>query len=133
MRIAVGCLKNEKGQSLIEFSIILPLLLLVVMGMVEFGMMLNSYLAINNAAREGARAGIVGCSDVEIESIVITASPVLNTENLIVTVTPDYASRNSGDTLTVRVVYNYHLTVPIISGIFNNPVIMNAQVSMRIE
>ncbi|NSW89702.1 MAG: pilus assembly protein [Firmicutes bacterium] len=126
-------LKSKKGQSLVEFTIIFPLLLLVVMGIIEFGVMLNSYLAINNAAREGARAGIVGSSSAEIENLIISTSPGLNAEGLIITVTPGDTSRKSGDTLTVKVTYNYHLTVPIISSIFNNVVVLNAQVSMRIE
>lgn len=126
-------LKNQKGQSLVEFSIILPLLLLVVMGIVEFGMMLNSYLTINNAAREGARYGIIGNSNAEIQSIITSTSPSLNSAYLTITITPADGSRISGNTLTVKLTYNYKLTVPIISGILGNSVQLNAQTSMRIE
>jgi len=126
-------LKNQKGQSLVEFAMILPLLLLLVMAIIEFGIMLNSYLAINNAAREGARAGIVGSSSTEIQNMIISASPGLDAGDLTIAITPDDGSRRAGDTLTVKVTYNYHFTIPILSSILNNAVSFNAQVSMRIE
>lgn len=126
-------LRNQKGQSLVEFAIILPLLLLLVMGIIEFGMMLNSYLAINNAAREGARAGIVGSRNNEIQNSILSTSPALDAQNLIITITPSDGSRKSGDTLTVKVTYNYYFTIPILGNIFNSVVPLNVQVSMRIE
>lgn len=126
-------LKKQKGQALVEFAIILPLLLMLVMGILQFGMMLNVYLAIENASREGARAGIVGSSDAEIQQLIISTSPSLDPENLTVTITPDETNRSSGDTITVKVTYNYKLIVPIISRLFNNEVILNEQTSMRIE
>lgn len=70
-------LKNEKGQSLVEFAIILPILLLVVMAILEFGMMLNNYLTIQNAAREGARVGIAGGTDTQIQNDILATSPSL--------------------------------------------------------
>ncbi|MBK5241508.1 MAG: pilus assembly protein [Clostridium sp.] len=131
--ISVKSLKNEKGQSLVEFSILLPILLLVLMGILEFGLMLNSYLTINNSAREGARLGIVAGSDSEISELITNISPTLDTENLIINITPSDGSRKSGETLTVEVVYDYQVTIPIISNILNDVVVLKAQTSMRIE
>jgi Flp pilus assembly protein TadG len=131
--IAMKIIKNENGQALVEFAIILPILLLLIMGIFEFGMLLNSYLTIQNAAREGARLGIVGGTDVEIDSLINSISPTLTPSDLTVSVTPVEISRNSGDTLTVNVTYNYHMTVPIISALLNNVVPLKAQTSMRIE
>lgn len=126
-------LKNKKGQSLVEFAIILPILLLLIMAIIEFSIMLNTYLAINNAAREGARAGIVGSTDVEIKNLIIYTSPSLDKDNLVVEVTPSEGSRRSGGMLTVRIKYNYNLTVPLISNLFNGVVALNSEISMRIE
>lgn len=126
-------LKNQEGQALVEFALILPILLLLVMGILQFGMMLNSYLSIENASREGARAGIIGSSDSEIKSTVIATSPSLDPNIVIVTITPTEANRKSGETLTVKVTYNYILNVPIISSIFNNVIELNGQTSMRVE
>jgi Flp pilus assembly protein TadG len=126
-------LNNQRGQSLVEFSIILPLLLLIIMGIAEFGMMLNSYLTIRNASREGARAAIVGSSNVEIENIIVSTSPNLEAEDLIIDITPSEVNRKSGGMLTVRLTYKYQLMVPIISNLFGGELDLNAQTSMRIE
>ena len=129
----MNSLKNERGQSMVEFAIMLPLLILIVMGILEFGMMMNSYLGINNAAREGARLGIVGGTDTQIQNIILSTSPSLNSQYLTIVITPDNLSRKSGDTLKVTLHYNYHLTVPIISSLLNNLVLLNAETSMRVE
>ena len=126
-------LKNQNGQALVEFAIILPILLMLVMGILQFGMMLNAYLTIENASREGARAGIIGSSDAEIQNLVISTSPGLDPERLTVIITPDEPDRKSGDTLTVQITYNYNLIVPIISSLFDNVVVLKGQTSMRVE
>lgn len=125
-------LKNQKGQALVEFALILPILLLVVMAILQFGMMLNSYLTIENASREGARAGIVGSSDAEIQQLIISTSPNLDPTNLTVSITPAEGLRKSGDTIIVDISYNYEFVVPIISSIVKN-VVLNGQTSMRVE
>ena len=50
---------REAGQELVEFALILPLLLLLFLGIIEFGRAILAYNTIANAAREGARYGIV--------------------------------------------------------------------------
>jgi Flp pilus assembly protein TadG len=47
-----------KGQSLLEFALMLPLLLLIVLGIIEFGRIFLLYTEASNAAREGARYGV---------------------------------------------------------------------------
>lgn len=47
--------KNEKAQSTVEFALVLPLLLILLLGIVEFGWFLNAKITITSAAREGAR------------------------------------------------------------------------------
>lgn len=127
-------LKNDKGQSLVEFSILLPALLLLLMGILEFGLILNSYLTINNLAREGARLGIVSASNIEISELINNISPNLDKTKLIINITPlEEGSRKSGDTIKVEVIYNYQVIIPIISNILNNVVVLKAQTSMRIE
>lgn len=131
--MALKCVRNKKGQALVEFAIILPVIMLLLMGMLEFGMMLNTYLELENASREGARTGIVGSTDTDILNRIITISPGLDSKKLTVNITPDVSQRTSGATLTVEVTYSYQMTVPIISNLFSNPIQLNAQTSMRIE
>lgn len=47
--------KNEKGAAAVEFALILPVLLLILIGIVEFSLAFNAQLSLNQAAREGAR------------------------------------------------------------------------------
>jgi Flp pilus assembly protein TadG len=56
LRRLVGC---DAGAELIEFGLTLPLLLLVVLGMIEFGFVFQQYEVVTNAAREGARIAIL--------------------------------------------------------------------------
>ncbi|GAP54228.1 tade family protein [Arthrobacter sp. Hiyo6] len=47
--------RNEKGAAAVEFALILPVLLLILIGIVEFSLAFNAQLSLNQAAREGAR------------------------------------------------------------------------------
>jgi Flp pilus assembly protein TadG len=51
--------RSETGAEFVEFGLALPLLLLVVLGIMDFGMMFQQYEVITNAAREGARVGVL--------------------------------------------------------------------------
>jgi len=129
----VKVLKNEKGQAMVEFALILPVLLLLVMGIAEFGMMFNSYLSVQNATREGARIGIVGASDEEMEERILTTSPSLRKDRMVITIEPESNSRISGDTLRVQVNYDYRMAVPFISTLFGGNINLSGESSMRIE
>ncbi|CAB3792382.1 hypothetical protein LMG28688_03498 [Paraburkholderia caffeinitolerans] len=52
-------LKKQKGAAAVEFAIVMPVLLMILFGIVELGIALYDKAVITNAAREGARAGIV--------------------------------------------------------------------------
>ncbi len=53
---------SQKGASAVEFALILPLLMLILWGIIEFGLLLYNKQVITNASREGARAGIVAAT-----------------------------------------------------------------------
>ena len=50
---------SQSGQAVIELALTLPLLLLIVMGILDFGLMFQRYEVVTNAAREGARVGVL--------------------------------------------------------------------------
>jgi Flp pilus assembly protein TadG len=52
-------LGDERGQAMVEFALIAPVLLLLVIGVVEFGRAWNAYQVVTDAAREGARVAVV--------------------------------------------------------------------------
>jgi len=51
--------RGERGQAIVELALTLPLLLLVVLGVFDFGLMFERFEVVTNAAREGARVGVL--------------------------------------------------------------------------
>jgi TadE-like protein len=65
--------RGERGQSLVELALTLPVLLLLLVGLVEVGNALNAYITVVDAGRDGARLGSKGgASDDEIKNLVVT-------------------------------------------------------------
>ncbi len=52
--------RSAGGQSIAEFALVVPILLLLVFGIVEFGLIVKSWQVVTDAAREGARVAVVG-------------------------------------------------------------------------
>lgn len=63
---------NPKGAAAVEFAIVLPLLMLLICGTIEFGVLLYNKQVVTNASREAVRAGITGVGDATIVSIAAT-------------------------------------------------------------
>lgn len=130
-----GLRKNEVGAAAVEFALILPLLLLLVFGGVEFGLVLFNKQVITNASREAARAGIIVVDKDPATGVVsrVTDTKIQTIakdycENFLVTfdpasppptVTVVAPTQNFGDDLSVTVSYAYEfLLVPNLSGLF---------------
>ena len=59
----------EKGAELVEFALVLPLLLLLLFGIMDFGLLFQRYEAVTNAAREGARIAVLpGYAQADVEA-----------------------------------------------------------------
>ena len=136
---------GSRGQSLVEFSLVLPVFLLLVAGMVDFGMGLYSNITVLNAAREGARVGITDPGDVSAVQARVTAmASGLDTTGLTVSTTCQHApvapatawtscgspSYQAGDAVVVTVNYTYHMIWPLM---FGTTIPMSSTVRMRIE
>lgn len=50
---------DDGGQNLVEFALLLPVLLYILMGIMQFGLIFAAYITVNNAVREGARWGSI--------------------------------------------------------------------------
>src|SRR5438067_4505488 len=55
----VGRKRNERGASLVEFALLLPVLVLILFGIIDFGNLYNNYQAVRQGARDGMRQAIV--------------------------------------------------------------------------
>lgn len=51
--------RSEKGQAMVEFALTLPILVLILCGIIDFGWLYYNQITLNNAAREGARYAVI--------------------------------------------------------------------------
>ena len=104
-------LKDKKGQSIIEFAVILPILLMVLFGITEFGRAIMVTNVLNTASREGARlAAVSSVSDslsvrarvvevldaANIDAKAITIQFLVSEKSVEVTVTTDFEVLSGG-------------------------------------
>jgi Flp pilus assembly protein TadG len=135
-----GRARNQKGGAAIEAALVLPLTILLIFGMIEFGLLLYNRQIITNASREGARAGIVlstpRLTDPEIGSVVAAYCQ----DRLVTFGTAAGPSTSApgagtacvfGTDLTVRVSYDYDFLVMTNFGF--GPVQLEAETVMRCE
>ncbi|MCW2848984.1 MAG: pilus assembly protein [Marmoricola sp.] len=151
--------RDQRGAVVVEFALIVPLLLLLVFGILEFGYMMSRDTAIDNAARDGARvASLDGtfsdvCTAVKSElsgsgipaPTTCNASASTTTANIKIdcikadgsacaasSTTFDTLSV-SGATATVRVSYSYKWITPLISSLFGSTASLDQYTQMRVE
>lgn len=72
--------KKERGAAAVELAIILPLLLLLLLGIMEFGRAYNVQISLSQAAREGARHAAIHWNDddLDVEGTALAAAPSLD-------------------------------------------------------
>lgn len=110
-RLAGRPRKREDGQSLVEFVLVIPIFLLVLFSIVDFGMAFHAWITVTNSAREGARIGSVRATSGEIEQRVRDTATSLEQANLSVGVTN--AEGQPGESVVVDVSYSYSLMTPL--------------------
>lgn len=152
-------IKNENGATAVELALILLVLILLLSGITEIGLLLFNKQVITNASREGARAGIVSRQDrfISGDSVNVDTATRNWTENHLVTfggtgtpqvdieifdktnnITDDWTTIKVADRcttfkcpLTVRVTYDYHFLVLSIFGF--GPTNLVAETTMLME
>lgn len=94
--------RGERGQSLVEFSLILGPLMLLLLGIVQFGFIFNTYVTLTNAAREAARAGSIVVYDRTLskaQNDLVRNQAILTTltssMNLLSTTSPQFSTTST--------------------------------------
>ena len=134
--------RGERGAAAVEFALVLPILMMLVFGIIDFGYVINRDTMLNNATREGVRAASVGASAAEVEAVVKSGLPGMSTA-VTVSVTclkptgaacASYAAdATSGGTAIVKVDYTHYWITPI-GQIFSGKTVKLSKTSrMRIE
>lgn len=125
--------KREDGQSMVEFALVLPILLLFLLGIVEFGWLFNAKISLTSAAREGARAAAVSNINHQTKAEEAVESALAGTSGVVV-ISVGYDS----DIDTLNNIRNVIIKVdgqvePLIGLFVTGPQTMEAVATMRLE
>ena len=118
----MAMVRNERGQGLVELALFLPVLLVLVMGVIDFGRVYFAYVTITNAAREGAFYVSLNptASDANVQAIVDDeAGGQLDGGVRVIDVSD---ARSSGAQLTVTVQHDFQAITTSILGLRTFPV-----------
>ncbi len=120
---------KEKGQSLVEMALILPLLLLLLMGVIDVGRALYAYTVVNDAAAEGIIYGTMFPTD---RDAIITraresADGYVTLDAATIDVQPNPINPVPGSLITVTVVYDIQMITPIMDAMFPGGVHLRGQ------
>jgi Flp pilus assembly protein TadG len=129
---------RDRGAAAVEFALVVPALILLIFGSIEFGLAVQARTMVGNAAREGVRVASLGGSVADVQASALNAlGTVSGTKTVTVTCkTPSGTScvigaANPGNVATVVVTVNY----TGITGMF--PLLTNTKLTassyMRIE
>jgi Flp pilus assembly protein TadG len=108
--------KNQQGQTMAEFSLVLPVLAILLFGVIQFGIVFNNYLAVTDAVRAGARQAAVARylppaeREAKVEAKVRASAENLDQDILEVTVDPS-GDWEPGSDVTVTATYEYSINL----------------------
>jgi Flp pilus assembly protein TadG len=118
--------ERTRGQTLVEFALILPIFILVLVGIFDFGRAVYGYNTISNAAREAVRIGIVDQNVGRLQAEAVKAAVSLGASTSDITVsflTADLSGTcpanppSIGCVVEITVHYRYNAATPIISNL----------------
>ncbi len=108
--------RAENGQAAVEFALVAPVLIALLLAIVQAGVAFNHYLAVTDAARAAARqaieARVAGVTVSQIQQAAQTAAGGIDLTGRVTVADPaDPTFTHAGSTLTVTVVYPYSINV----------------------
>jgi Flp pilus assembly protein TadG len=105
-------IRNERGQTMTEFALVLPILALLLFGIIQFGITFNNYVTLTDATRAGARKAAVGRQVADPVGTAVAAvrssAKDLKQVDLSVSVT---SSWQPGQDVTVAATYPYSISL----------------------
>jgi len=106
-------IRNQQGQTMTEFALVLPVLALILFAVIQFGIVFNNYITLTDATRAGARKAAVSRQDPNRNSAVITAvrSSASDLTSSKLSVSPPSSTWQSGDDVTVTASYPYSISL----------------------
>lgn len=124
-------MKSEKGQSLVEFALILPVLMLLICGITDFGRIFHSYLTIDHAGREAARAASIGKDNTFIKNTAVNDAASIGLTTDQVDINPS-GTRSAGTDANITITYPITFMTPVIGNLIG-PLTLTDTTTMRVE
>jgi Flp pilus assembly protein TadG len=105
-------IRDERGQTMAEFAFVLPILVTLLFGIIQFGILFNNYVTLTDAARRGARTAAISRGETDpaavCEGKVRSAASDLKSTDLTVTCTSTW---QPGDDVLVEADYPYDINL----------------------
>jgi len=114
-------MRRDHGAAAVEMALLLPLLLLLVFGIIDFGRLLNAQITVTEAAREGARAAVIENSKAAAESRVAKVMSGTTVEVLPDSTPCDGTAPGADATVNVSTTFSFITPVGAIAGLFTSP------------
>jgi len=112
-------MKKEKGQSMVEMAVLIPILFMLLIGIFEVGVVFHNHLVLSQAAKEGARCASLGGDDQQVEKMIYEAADALIDSFFLkgkldgsITIIPPLP-RNQGDSVTITIPYKIFFALPL--------------------
>lgn len=105
-------MNRERGTAIVEFALVLPILVMLVFGIIEFGRGYNAKITVTHAAREGARVLALTADPVAAEAAVVGAATSLDSASVVVT----SSACTPGTPASVTVEYPFSYDIPLVGG-----------------
>ena len=105
--------KEEGGSVVVEFALVLPILVLLLFGMIEFGRGYNARVELVSAVREGARAAALGENAATVTTKTKAAAPGLTADDINVSATAACTTVPTPADVTVTATYPFQYDIPL--------------------
>ena len=119
--------QKERGQALVEFALVLPVLATLILGIVQLGIVFHDYLSLTDAVRTGARQAAITHDAGAAASAVRSSASDLKPSDLDVNVDSSF---QTGDDVTVTATYPYDVSI---FGVVVKSGRLNAKTTDRVE
>ncbi len=139
--------RHERGQSIVELALVLPMLILLLLAVMEGGRIFSAYVELQSVAKDGARFASIACTS---ETVLESQIPAWTEASLTPWVLGKVASLDlnalqvdfarkgapgtgTGTWVEVSLTYSLEIVTPIIRNITGNPFVLQSRMAMRSE
>jgi len=122
--------RGERGTAAVEFALVLPIVLAIVLALVQVGLLVRDRLLVESAVRAGARTAAVDPREEAVRASVLRAAPALDEGAVSLAIA---RAGTRGEPVTVTLTYVASIRVPFVAWLFPEGVSMQAVATDRQE